>query len=293
MFRPGPALPVILAFFAAALWGVWWIPVRWLRGYGLDGAQGGLLLMSGAALACLAMLAFRPGHARLSGRAWLGAMLIGTAFTAYSAALNYSEVVRVILLFYLAPVWSKIIERLFFGIPWRWTSTLALMAALAGALLLLGTDVFSGSLRGGDVIAILSGAAWSAGAALVFSSPSESPVGLTAVTVAFTMISSLFFILVESAPLPELKTLPALWPAFFVGAAYVIPVLFLTLWSAQRLAPATLSFLLTAELLSGVISGALWLDEPFGWPQAAGAALILSAAMVEVLVPAGDGQLRT
>ena len=64
---------------------------------------------------------------------------------------------------------------------------------------------------------------------------------------------------------------------------YVLPILFLTLWSAQRLSPAVISFLLTAEILSGVTSSALFLDEPFGKMQAAGACLILLAALSQVL----------
>ena len=57
----------------------------------------------------------------------------------------------------------------------------------------------------------------------------------------------------------------------------------MTLWSAQRLAPAVLSFLLTAEILSGVITGALFLDEPFGLLQIIGAVLIIAAALSEVV----------
>ena len=67
------------------------------------------------------------------------------------------------------------------------------------------------------------------------------------------------------------------------GALYVLPIMVLTLWSAQRLPPATITFLLTAEILTGVISGAVLLDEPFGWMQAAGALLIVLAAVSEVL----------
>ncbi|MEX0339111.1 MAG: EamA family transporter [Arenibacterium sp.] len=63
----------------------------------------------------------------------------------------------------------------------------------------------------------------------------------------------------------------------------MLPVMFITLWSAQRLPPALLSFLLTAEILSGVISGVLLLNEPFTLWQAVGAALIIFGAVSEVL----------
>lgn len=141
------SLPALLAFVAAALWGVWWMPIRWLAGQGLDGALGGLVMLSGAGAVCLIWLGVKRGAGRIGPRAWVGAALIGVAFTTYSAALSYGEVVRVILLFYLAPVWSKTIERVFLGLDWHWTSSLALGLAL------------------------ISGLAWSAGAAHSCSRP--------------------------------------------------------------------------------------------------------------------------
>ena len=116
MIRTSYATPVILAFVAAALWGLWWVPVRWLQTQGLDGAQGGLVLTAGGMLGGLVLVLLRPDCLRLPRRAWIGAALVGVAFTTYSAALNYTDVVRAILLFYLAPVWSKIIERVFLGL---------------------------------------------------------------------------------------------------------------------------------------------------------------------------------
>lgn len=294
MIRTGSATPVILAFVAAALWGLWWVPVRWLQTQGLDGAQGGLVLTAGGMLGGLVLVLLRPDCLRLPRRAWIGAALVGVAFTTYSAALNYTDVVRAILLFYLAPVWSKIIERVFLGLPWHWTSTMALIAALGGAMLLLGGGGgFDAGLRSGDIMAILSGMSWSAAAALIFVSGRTDVRGLTAVSLGFTCLMSLVFVLVDPAPVPWAQMTPTIAPALAVGAAYAIPVLFLTMWSAQRLAPATLSFLLTAELLTGVTSGAIWLDEPFGWVQAVGAVLILVAALTEVFFRGGTGQART
>lgn len=294
MIRTSYATPVILAFVAAALWGLWWVPVRWLQTQGLDGAQGGLVLTAGGMLGGLVLVLLRPDCLRLPRRAWIGAALVGVAFTTYSAALNYTDVVRAILLFYLAPVWSKIIERVFLGLPWHWTSTAALIAALGGAMLLLGGGGgFDAGLRSGDIMAILSGMSWSAAAALVFVSGRTDVRGLTAVSLGFTCLMSLVFVLVDPVPVSWAQITPTIAPALALGAAYAIPVLFLTMWSAQRLAPATLSFLLTAELLTGVTSGAIWLDEPFGWVQAVGALLILVAALTEVFFRGGKGQTRT
>ena len=68
-----------------------------------------------------------------------------------------------------------------------------------------------------------------------------------------------------------------------VGAIYLLPVLGITMWSAQRLPPGLLSFLFTLEIVAGVVSGALLLDEPFGLYRLSGGVLIIGAALIEAI----------
>lgn len=71
--------------------------------------------------------------------------------------------------------------------------------------------------------------------------------------------------------------------AFALAPAYIVLVLAGTMWGAFRLPPATMSSLLSVEILSGVGSATLILGERFGPVQAAGAVCIIGAALVEVL----------
>ena len=159
--RPGLG-PVLAATGAAAMWGLWWIPIRTLESYGLHGAWAGIA-MNGGALALLVPAVTGRGI-RLERRALVGAVLAGVAVSTYSAALNYTDVVRAVLLFYLAPVWSKLIEWLWLKMPWHKSTGVALAAALIGAWLVLGGEVGSGALNSGDVLSVVSGIAWAAGA---------------------------------------------------------------------------------------------------------------------------------
>ncbi len=275
--------PVALAAFAATIWGVWWVPIRFLEGLGLHGAWAGIAMNGGAALAALAWLGISGERLRLGAHALIGAGLVGVAVSAYSTSLTQTGVVRAVLLFYLAPAWSKLIEWAFLGLPWRWTTTLALAAALAGAFLVLGGEVTGGVLNGGDVLAIVSGLAWAAGAAMVFAGGSANARALTAVTGIAAVLFALPFGIAAGWPSAGNGLVAGAGAGVLGGAAYVLPILIMTLWSAQRLAPATLTFLLTAEILSGVISGAIWSGEPFGAMQLVGSVLIVLAAMSEVL----------
>jgi len=273
-----------MAFLSAVLWGLWWMPIRYLESVGLDGAWGSVAMNCGAALAVGMWMPLARARPVITPQGFAGAVLVGVAVTTYSAALTMAEVIRVILLFYLAPAWGKVIEWAFMGQPWQWSATFALAASLGGAYLVLGGDVGAQSVTLADILAVLSGMAWAAGAALIFTGRRSRPLSLTLVTaVAAAVLGLLFIWLDPGTAFGRRTTAPGMATGAVFGAIYVLPILVLTLWSAQRLSPAVISFLLTAEILSGVISGALFLDEPFGGMQMAGAALILLAALSQVI----------
>jgi len=275
--------PVWLATCAAAVWGLWWIPIRYLESLGLHGAWAGMTMNGGAFLVALAWMVFSRSPFQMSARALIGAVLVGVAVSTYSTALTYTDVVRAVLLFYLAPVWSKMIEWAFLRLPWHWWTTLALIAALLGAWLVLGAETSFDALNRGDVLSLVSGLAWAAGAALVFSGGAAGAMSLTTVATFFSVLVAVPIALASGAPGMGDGLGLAVPLGLGAGAIYVLPIMALTLWSARRLSPTVLTFLLTAEILSGVISGAWLLDEPFGWMQMAGTLLIVLAALSEVL----------
>lgn len=276
--------PVLLTFVSALMWGLWWIPVRWIESMGLSGAQAGILCNLGAAIAIGGYMIVARVHPRIGARTVMGAALIGMAFAAYSVAFTLSDVVRVILLFYLAPAWSKIIEWAFMGQRWRATSSLTLALSLCGAYLVIGGDISLSSINLGDALALLSGVAWAVGAALVFTGPKSTTSALTLATVVWAMLLSLAFAWGMGEAMPTATSMPALGKSLAVGAIYLLPVLGVTLWSAQRLPPSLLSFLFTLEIVAGVLSGALLLDEPFGLYRLSGGVLIIAAALIEAVI---------
>jgi drug/metabolite transporter (DMT)-like permease len=272
---------VFATFFTAILWGLWWVPIRWIESLGLTGAQAGITCNLGAALAIGAYLLLGRIRPVISPRTMLGAALIGVAFSSYTVAFTLSDVVRVILLFYLAPGWSKIIEWAFLGQRWRHSSTLTLGLSLIGAYLVLGGDVSLQSIGLGDVLALLSGVFWAVGAALVFTGARAPASTLTLATVIWSMAVSLSFAFITGEAMPTPDSGVAIGAALVIGVIYMLPILGLTLWSAQRLAPALLSFLFTLEIVAGVASGAWLSGDPFGLMQLAGGSLIITAALFE------------
>lgn len=277
-------LPVLLTFFAAILWGLWWIPVRYLEGQGLSGGQIALAGNLGAVCSVAFYMLLTRQSPRLSRRALGGALLVGVAVSSYSIALVLTDVIRAILLFYLAPAWSKIVEWGVLGHRWRHTSTLTLALSLFGAFLVLGGELSLAGFGLGDALAVASGIAWAFGAMLVFTDLRARAAPVTLATmIAATLVAGGFMLAVGDS-LPGADLAPAMGVGLAVGAVILLVIMMLTLWSAQRLSPGLLSFLFTMEILSGVVSGALLLDEVFGGPQMLGAAMIVGAALVEVVL---------
>jgi drug/metabolite transporter (DMT)-like permease len=92
--------------------------------------------------------------------------------------------------------------------------------------------------------------------------------------------------------MPARETLRAggYWIALI--AVLMLPITWMTIWPATLLSPGRVGMLLLVEVLVGVSSAALLLDEPFGLRELSGAALIIAAGVVEVLrqqIPGDSG----
>jgi drug/metabolite transporter (DMT)-like permease len=135
---PFSSAPAWALLAGAALWGVVWYPYRLLARAGIDGLWStfftyGLTLLLGVALFPRAARVLR----RLPPLAILMGLAIGWSNLAYVLAILEGEVMRVLLLFYLAPLWT---------VPIAWLllrerpgpRDLAVMAlAFAGAMTML------------------------------------------------------------------------------------------------------------------------------------------------------------
>ena len=279
--------PILLALVAAVMWGLGWAPIRLLEDAGLQGAWAGIGMNLGALPLLALVAAFWSGRGTLTRRAVLGAALVGVAVTLYATALTLTEVVRAVLLFYLAPAWSTAIECLFLGRRWTRRSLLALALSSAGVVTIFRADLSASGWGVGDLLALGSGLAWSSGSALIFTAPPPGIRRLAFVTCLSALCTGGLVVALnggDAAALPAAADLAGVAPlALASGLLYLAPIILITLWSALVLPPATLSFLLTAEIVSGVASSAVFLDERFGLPEGAGALLVALGAVFEVV----------
>ncbi|HEX4916282.1 MAG TPA: DMT family transporter [Limnobacter sp.] len=131
------AMPYLALVLNALVWGLSWWPLRALQAEGLHP------LWSSAAtylLGCTVILALRPAVWReftTHPALWGLALAAGTTMVGFNWGVSIAEVIRVVLLFYLMPIWAVLLARFVLGEPVTLGASLRVLLAFVGALLVL------------------------------------------------------------------------------------------------------------------------------------------------------------
>ena len=286
--RPKSEITVGAALLlGGALWGLYWIPVRWFVDLGLTGAWPGIAMYL-ASLVFLLPFVWKERDVLVSR--WRGlvlsGMFTGAAFSLYSVSLVYTEVVRSILLFYLTPIWGTLLGLAFLGERLHTKRLLGLLCGIGGLCIVLwGENGIPLPRNIGDWLALASGIAWAVGTLGLYRSQGTAVsiqvfvFVLGALVVAFVAV---FLELQLGHTIPSKDTLQHIAPYALLSVIYILPMLFLTIWPATLLSPARVGLLLMSEVVVGLFSAALLSGEPFGWREFLGALLIVSAAILEL-----------
>lgn len=141
MTKQKKLLPVASLLLGAATWGVTWYPYRLLEQAGMSGELSTALAYSIALL--IGLILFRK-HIRTSEifnpaagiLLWIS-LSAGWTGIAYVLGIIHGEVMRVLLLFYLAPLWTILFSRILLQERLSRQGYAIILLSLAGALLLL------------------------------------------------------------------------------------------------------------------------------------------------------------
>jgi len=129
--------PSLALVFNAFVWGVSWWPFRRLGDAGLHPLWATALIF---VLAVLAITVWRPGAWRTLARTpslWPLMLACGTTNAAFNWGVTAGDVVRVVLLFYLMPLWTVLLARLLLRERLTWVAAWRVALALAGAMVVL------------------------------------------------------------------------------------------------------------------------------------------------------------
>jgi drug/metabolite transporter (DMT)-like permease len=275
-------LAVAALLVAGLLWGLTWIPLKYFGRQGLSGITLTMLSYGLVGLLALPWIIYRRKTWWPQRRLVLMIALVGgLANVCFLSAILRGEVVRVMLLFYLAPVWGVLGGRIFFGEPLTRLRVIGVATAVVGAVLLLGGPAVLASPPGiVDLLALGSGMFY-ASQNLFTRAADLTPLDAKSlvVFVGCGVLSSLL-VLGTGASVPVLS--PALVGQLLAFAGiWMLAAMVVTAWGVSHLEAGRAAILLVFELVAAVVS-AMWIaGERLDGLEWIGAAMIVTAALLE------------
>lgn len=283
-------LPSLAIVVSAFFWGSMWMPMHALYGTGLSGSWSAWLIY-GVPVVLTLPLVLRKGTTSLMSGGWplfwLG-LSTGICNYLYAVSVVYGDIARIVLLFYVNPVWSVLLERMILGTRFSRGRAAALILGICGMWILnydgQGFPLPRSAAEWGGLIA---GFCWAVGLVCMRMTPDLGMVEKAfSQYVAALLFGALVLILGIFPPQTDWSAVnwtPAIFWIVVVAGIWVLPSLLLSFWGAARLSPTRASMLFMVEVVVGVATAALWTDYPLGWRELVGGLIIISAGLVEIL----------
>jgi drug/metabolite transporter (DMT)-like permease len=266
----------------ALFWGMLWWPLKLLKEIGIFGnvvqvfAYGisGLLLLP---FALRSIKQWRDQYRLLLIIALMG----GWANASLVTALTEGSVVRVMLLFFLAPVWTILAARIFLGEALSRLRFISLALALSGLVTTLGgPELFSAPLSVIDLLALSSGLTFAFNNVAVRIGHHLTDSARATAMIGGCALIALAFLTFSSKEMPNLETHQVMSMLMF-GLLWILPGTLMTFYGVARMDAGRSAILLLGELVIAVLSAILIGSEHLSWREAVGGTLILSAAVIE------------
>jgi len=289
----GRAWAVLALVFNAFTWGVSWWPFRqladaglhplWLTGLIYTTAAVGLLIVRPAAL---------PEVLRTPAL-WALVLASGATNACFNWGVSIGDVVRVVLLFYLMPLWTVVLSRLLLGerVSARGAGRVAL--SLAGAMVVLwpgdgavaAAVVLPGTLPTWlpDALGLLGGLAFALNNVMLRREARRSPEARAlAMFAGGAVVSMVLAALLTQAALATAPPPPA-WgwglAALAMAAWFLVSNLALQ-YGAARLPANTTSVIMISEVFFASASALAMGAGTLGWREGLGASMILGGALL-------------
>jgi drug/metabolite transporter (DMT)-like permease len=285
----------------ALIWGISWIPFRYLADRGVHSLWATSLMYAIVVVGVLVFVRYRQGKpAAQSHRSTaakqhgpLIALLVAAGMTnaAFNWAVTIGDIVRTVLLFYLMPVWTLLLARWILKERLTVAAWVRIALCLIGAALVLTppdvgfTVPMPTSLA--DWLGLLGGVAFAA-TNVALRACAQTKASSTDVTLFMFLGGALLpgllaFGLMMQGSVPPLPAVTQEWALGIGGLA--IAFLFGNLglqYGASRLPASIIAAVMPSEVVFAAISAAWIANEPITQRLIIGGGLILLAALLSV-----------
>ena len=280
-----PAFPIAALLTGAAIWGLLWYPYRLLEQAGISGQVATTITYFIALLLGLALFRTSLRTPRLLGREshlllWIG-LFAGWTNLAYVLGVIHGEVVRVLLLFYLAPLWTILFARFLLNEKLSLHGYLVIAISLAGAVTMLWRPESGFPLPSsyGDWMGLTGGFTFALANVLIRKDQTHNvQLKSLAVWVGVTLVG-LAYSLYLAAPLALTDISADSW-LLLLGVGLVVFVLSVILQYGLTHTPANQAIVIMLfELVVAAIAAYFLVDEAMTVKEWVGGAMIVSASL--------------
>lgn len=275
--------PIAGLFSGALTWGLIWYPARILQDEGITGEL--LTFISYFIPLSLGLIFFGKSLSRARRHPWVLLLIglsAGWANLAYVLGVIHGEVMRVLLLFYLAPVWTLLLARFFLHEKPELLGYLIMFVSLGGALLILWKKNAGFPLpqNGAEWLGLSAGMMFAVSNVAARAAPQIDIFAKSLSVWAGVSLLALLLLLNQPSILGSLSPLATntwIWLLFIAALMFLVT---LAVQFGLAHVPANQAIIIfLSELVVGAISSYYLAGETLGLREWVGGAMILSATL--------------
>jgi len=282
-------LPVLALVFNALVWGVSWWPFRALHGHGVHPLWATVIVFM---LAVVVIGMVRPrafGQLARAPALWLLALAAGATNAAFNWGVVIGDVVRVVLLFYLMPLWTVLLARWLLHERFTRDALLRVLLGVAGAAVVLwpeapatGVAALPLPRSAGDVLGLLGGMTFALNNVLLrreAAQPEEARA--MAMFVGGVVVAGVLAVALSTASVVGWPPASLAWAP--IALALALAFLFSNMalqFGAAKLPANITAVVLLIEVLFAATTSVLWGEARLTGTLLAGGGLIITAALL-------------
>lgn len=279
---PHAALASAGLLFGAVCWGIIWYPYRILEQHGISGTAASIYAYS---LCIVAGLVLFRKHYRGALQQPINFILLGLAVgwanLSYVLAIIDGQVMRVMLLFYLSPLWTVLLAKFFLHEHLDLKRMFIIFIALAGAVVMLWQpNAWPLPENRAEWLGLSSGMAFAVSNVItrhstVLSLPAKSMsvwLGVLIVALVFTPYLSLHL------PMPQEISLHD-WGMLIIVTLMLLLATIFVQYGVTHLMATQATVLFMFELVVAAIASSLLTDEVMSMREWLGGAMVVSASL--------------
>ena len=287
-FKSYPNLTVVIS---CLFWGTYWIPLRLI-----DKSNNGSVWPICISFLLLSIILIKPllrsfniVFIHKNYYFFIGCLFAAIGISLYSESLLRGEIAKVVVLFYLCPIWGTIFARIILHQSFTIKRICSIILGLIGLEIIIGVEegiFFPSAIV--EWIALLAGLTWAMSTTFFHLADTTHGVEKTSLT---SFLIPFLFLLICFIPggrnIGLANNLLSIHPIYIwmilFAVIWLLPSILLTYFSVEVLDPGRINILLAFEVVVGFLSAALLTEEVISYREYLGAAFVIAACFVDVV----------